>query len=64
MMLTETYYGFRLIPTDGRPHRDDIPPAYRGDSVGHWEGDTFVVDTTNFTDNVDVRRRQSFASFR
>ena len=51
VMLTETYHGFRLIPTDGRPHRDDIPPAYRGDSVGHWEGDTFVVDTTNFTDN-------------
>jgi hypothetical protein len=51
VMLTETYHGFRLIPTDGRPHRDDIPPAYRGDSVGRWDGDTFVVDTTNFTDN-------------
>ena len=51
VMLTETYHGFRLVPTDGRPHRDDVPPSYRGDSVGHWEGDTFVVDTTNFTDN-------------
>lgn len=51
VMLTETYHGFRLIPTDGRPHRDDQPPAYRGESVGRWEGDTFVVDTTNFTDN-------------
>jgi hypothetical protein len=51
VMLTETYHGFRLVPTDGRPHRDDVPPAYRGDSVGRWEGDTFVVDTTNFTDN-------------
>ena len=51
VMLTETYHGFRLVPTDGRPHRDDVPPAYRGDSVGHWEGDTFVVDTRNFTDN-------------
>ena len=51
VMLTETYHGFRLVPTDGRPHRDDVPPAYRGDSVGHWEGDTFVVDITNFTDN-------------
>jgi hypothetical protein len=51
VMLTETYHGFRLIPTDGRPHRDDVPPAYRGDSVGRWEGDTFVVDTRNFTDN-------------
>ena len=50
LMLTETYHGFKIVPTDGRPHRDDVPPAYRGDSVGHWEGDTFVVDTTNFSD--------------
>ncbi len=51
VMLAETYHGFRLVPTDGRPHRDDVPPAYRGESVGHWDGDAFVVDTTNFTDN-------------
>ena len=51
VMLTETYHGFRLIPTDGRSHRDDQPPAYRGDSVGRWDGDVFVVDTKNFTDN-------------
>jgi hypothetical protein len=51
VMLAETYHGFRLVPTDGRPHRDDVPPAYRGESVGRWDGDTFVVDTTNFTDN-------------
>jgi hypothetical protein len=31
--------------------KDDAPPAYRGDSVGRWDGDTFVVDTRNFTDN-------------
>ena len=49
-LLTETYHSFKVIPTDGRAHRDDVPPAYRGDSVGHWEGDTFVVDTTNFSD--------------
>ena len=51
VMLAETYHGFRLVPTDGRPHRDYVPPAYRGESVGRWDGDTFVVDTTNFTDN-------------
>ena len=45
VMLTETYHGFRLVPTDGRPHPDNLPPAYRGDSIGRWEGDTFVVDT-------------------
>jgi hypothetical protein len=50
LLLTETYHGFKLVPTDGRPHRDDVPPAYRGESVGHWEGDTLVVDTTNYSD--------------
>jgi len=40
----------RIIPLDGRPH---LPPTIRqwtGDSRGRWEGDTLVVDTTNFTD--------------
>lgn len=51
VMLTETYHGFRLVPTDGRPHREEVPPSYRGDSVGRWEGDVFVVDTRNFNDD-------------
>lgn len=51
VLLSETYHGYQIIPTDGRPHRDFLPPSYRGDSVGHWEGDTFVVETTNFTDD-------------
>jgi len=51
VMLSETYHGFRVVPTDGRAHRDEVPPAYRGESVGRWDGDTFVVDTKNFTDN-------------
>lgn len=51
VMLTETFHGFRLVPTDGRPHRAEVPPSYRGDAVGHWEGDVFVVETKNFTDN-------------
>ena len=51
VMLTETYHSYQLIPTDGRPHRSVVPPSNRGDSVGHWEGDTFVVETTNFTDD-------------
>jgi hypothetical protein len=50
VLLTETYHSFKLIPTDGRKHRDDVAPSFRGDSVGHWEGDTLVVDTTNFAD--------------
>jgi hypothetical protein len=50
VMLTETYHGFRLVPTDGRKHRDDVAPSLRGDSIGWWEGDTLVVDQSNFTD--------------
>ncbi len=46
-----TGVGVRLIPTDGRPHRTDVDPMYFGDSVGHWEGDTFVTDVTRFTDD-------------
>src|SRR5690606_995806 len=49
VFLQETFHGYQLIPTDGRPHRP-LPPSYRGDAVGHWEGDTFVVETVNFTD--------------
>jgi hypothetical protein len=51
VLLSETFHAYQLVPTDGRPHRDDQPPTYRGDAVGHWEGDTFVVDVTNFTDD-------------
>jgi hypothetical protein len=46
----ETYHGFRLIPIgEGRAHNEDTTPAFSGDSVGHWEGDTLVVDVTNFS---------------
>jgi hypothetical protein len=48
--LQETFHGFRLIPLDGRPHSADAPPSMWGDSVGRWEGDTLVVDITNFSD--------------
>ena len=39
---------FRIIPTDGRGHRDDVEPGHLGDAIGHWEGDTLVVETVNF----------------
>ena len=40
----------RLIPIDGRPHIAEHMRRWAGDSRGRWEGDTLVVDTTNFTD--------------
>ena len=39
----------RLIPTDGGPHVPENIRRWTGDSRGRWEGDTLVVDTTNFT---------------
>jgi hypothetical protein len=51
VLLSETFHDYQLVPTDGRAHREDQPPTYRGDAVGHWDGDTFVVDVTNFTDD-------------
>ena len=42
---------YRIIPTDGRAHRADANPSYYGDSVAHWEGDTLVVDVTNFLES-------------
>jgi hypothetical protein len=64
IMLTETYHGFQIVPIDGRPHRDNVPPSNRGDAIGHWDGDTLVVDKTNFTDSnwISAEGRISFHS--
>jgi hypothetical protein len=64
VMLTETYHGFQIIPFDGRPHRDSVPPSNRGEAVGRWDGDTFVVDKTNFNDEtwISAEGRVSFHS--
>ena len=54
-IVVEMIHDVRVIPTDGRPH---LPPTIRqwmGDPRGHWEGDTLVVDTTNFTDRTNFR---------
>jgi hypothetical protein len=50
VFLQETFHGYQLIPTDGRERRA-VPPSFRGDAVGHWEDDTFIVETSNFTDD-------------
>jgi hypothetical protein len=41
---------FRIIYMDGRPHPEDLDKSYFGHSVGHWEGDTLVVDVTGLND--------------
>jgi len=42
---------YRVIPTDGRPHRANPNPSAYGDSIGRWDGDVFVVDVTGFGDD-------------
>src|SRR5580698_8215642 len=48
--LYETFHAFRVIPTDGRKHPDDVDASFLGDSVAQWDGDTLVVDVIGFND--------------
>ncbi len=50
-ILQEMVHEARVIPTDGRPHADPKIRSYMGDARGHWEGNTLVVETTNFLNN-------------
>jgi hypothetical protein len=50
----EMIHESRVIPLDGRPHVNPAIRMYMGDSRGHWERDTLVVETTNFTDDVPI----------
>src|SRR5262249_50582404 len=47
-ILFEQNNMFHVVPTDGRSHPKDMEPTWLGTSVGHWEGDTLVVDTKGF----------------
>ena len=48
VLLTEMVHTVRVVPLDGRPALDDSLRQWSGDSRGHWEGETLVVETTNF----------------
>jgi hypothetical protein len=54
-ILVEMIHDVRIIPLDGRPHLGPNIHQWLGDSRGHWEGNTLVVDTTNFTDKTAFR---------
>jgi hypothetical protein len=49
-LLYEEFARFRQIFTDGRAHPKIANPAWLGYSIGHWDGDWFVVDTRGFND--------------
>ena len=52
----EMVHDTRVIPLDSRPHiASSIRRQYVGDGRGHWEGNTLVVETTNFTDKTPYR---------
>jgi hypothetical protein len=54
-LLVEVNHDMRIIPLDGRAHLPSGVRQWMGDSRGHWDGDTLVVDSTNFTDKTRFR---------
>jgi hypothetical protein len=56
LIIYEFDHFVRQIWTDGREHVKDLPGTWMGDSIGKWEGDTLVVDTTGFNDKTWVDR--------
>jgi hypothetical protein len=55
VILAEMIHDARIIPIDGRPHLPQTIRQLLGDSIGRWEGDTLVVETTNFTNKTNYR---------
>jgi hypothetical protein len=50
----EMIHDTRIIPTGDRPHLEDGLGQYMGNARGRWDGDTLVVETTNFTDRTSI----------
>ena len=55
VLVNEMVHSTRVIPLDGRPHVPDNLRQWMGDSRGHWDGDTLVVETTNFLRETSFR---------
>ncbi len=52
-IMNEMAHDARIVPLDGRPHLDARVRVWNGDSRGHWDGDTLVIETTNFSPKSD-----------
>jgi len=61
-ILYESNHAYRVIPLDGRPHVSPEVKLWMGDSRGRWEGNTLVVDVTNFNDQTWIDSHGSFHS--
>jgi hypothetical protein len=55
VILSEMIHDARIIPLDGRPHLRAGIGQWAGNSIGHWERDALVIDTTNFTEKTSFR---------
>jgi hypothetical protein len=59
VILMEMIHDARIIPLDGRPRLPSSVRSWMGDSRGHWEGNTLVVETTNFSEKVNFHGSSS-----
>jgi len=59
VQLDELNNNWRVVHTDGRPHSPDPDPSFDGDEVGHWEGDTLVIDVIG----IDERTWNNFTGW-
>jgi len=55
VIANEMIHDVRIVPLDGRPHLPAGIRRWQGDPRGHWEGETLVVETTNFSDRTSFR---------
>ena len=55
VVFNEMVHSARVVPMDGRPRSRAAIGRWMGDPRGHWEGDTLVVDTVNFSDKISFR---------
>jgi hypothetical protein len=62
VMLYDYNHTSRIIHLDGRPHLGKDIRLFMGDSIGHWEGNTLIVDTTNFNDRTSYSREIPYFS--
>jgi hypothetical protein len=63
-ILNEMIHDVRMIPLDGHPHISQKIHQWRGDPRGHWEGNTLVVDSTNFADRKEQYIAPAFPEVR
>ena len=55
VFMNEMIHDARVIPIDGQPHLSDRVRQLHGDSRGHWDGDTLVIETTNYSSAANFR---------